>query len=146
MEVGAEHLAQLAQALHADLTIDIVTTGARSGRQRRVEIWFTNVDGRIIITGTVTGGRGEPVLPRDWLANLAATPEFLFCFKESIVAELPARATVVRDPRLRRVFMTAPETQWYREQGDTVEELIASAPLVEVQFLGDFTPLNQAAM
>jgi len=34
------------QALLRDRTIDIVTTGARTGLQRRTEIWFTNMAGR----------------------------------------------------------------------------------------------------
>ena len=124
------------------MTIDIVTTGARSGLPRRVEIWFTNVDGRIIITGTVRDGRNGPILPRDWLANLIANPDFTFCFKESVTADLPARATVVRDAEDRRRLMTAPATRWYREQGDTLDELVADAPIVDVEFLGEYSVLN----
>lgn len=36
---------------------------------------------------------------RDWLANLAAEPRFTFHLKHGIVADLPAVATVVNDPR-----------------------------------------------
>jgi len=134
---------ELQDALRTDMTIDIVTTGARSGRPRRIEIWFMNVDGQVIITGTVRDGRDGPLLPRDWLANMTATPEFLFCLKESVEAELPARARVVRDPEERRQLMTAPATRWYRDQGDTLEELLASAPIVAVEFLGDYAGLNR---
>ncbi len=135
-------IADLESALRTDMTIDIVTTGARSGLPRRVEIWFTNVDGRIIITGTVRDGRNGPILPRDWLANLIANPDFTFCFKESVTADLPARATVVRDAEDRRRLMTAPATRWYREQGDTLDELVADAPIVDVEFLGEYSVLN----
>jgi len=134
---------ELRAALRTDMTIDIVTTGARTGQARRIEIWFMNVDGQIIITGTVRDGRGGPRLPRDWLANMAATPEFVFCLKESVVAELPALARVVRDADERRRLMTAPATSWYREQGDTLEELLEDAPIVAVEFLGDYAALNR---
>ena len=40
------------KALETDQTIDIITTGAKSGLPRKIEIWFTNVGGRIIICGT----------------------------------------------------------------------------------------------
>ena len=130
-------------ALQTDATIDIITTGARTGRSRTTEIWFTNVEGRIIITGTIRNGRNGPLLPRDWLANLTANPEFFFCFKESIAMSAAALAHPVNDPADRRSLMTARATQWYRDQGDTLEELVADAPIVEVEFTGDFAGLNQ---
>jgi len=122
-------------ALQTDRTIDIITTGARTGLPRRTEIWFTNVGGRIIITGTpgASGGRG-PRMKRDWLANLKANPDFTFCLKESLQAEMPARAVEIVDPEDRRYLMSAPETRWYRDQGNTVEALVAGSPIVEVFF------------
>lgn len=71
---------------------------------------------------------------RDWLANLKAHPDFVFCLKESLHVELPARAVVITDPADRRALMSAPETQWYREQGNSVEELVRASPIVEVFF------------
>ena len=126
------------KALVNDRTIDIITTGAKTGLPRKLEIWFTNVGGRIIICGT-PGSRGEQGArtPRDWLANLKANPEFLFCLKESLQVELPARAVVIEDPTDRRQIMSAPETQWYRDQVDSVDELVAGSPIVEVFFLDD---------
>jgi PPOX class probable F420-dependent enzyme len=126
------------QALRTDRTIDIITTGAKSDLPRRIEIWFTNVGGRIIICGTpdAIGGKG-PRKPRDWLANLKAHPRFTFCLKESLQAELPARAVVIEDPQDRRRLMSAPETQWYRDQVDSIDDLVAGSPIVEV-FFGDF--------
>lgn len=123
------------KALQTDLTIDIVTTGAKSGLPRRTEIWFHNLAGRIIICGSPSGSgsRGKR-LRRDWLANLKAHPEFLFCLKESVKAELPARAVEVIDPEDRREIMSAPQTHWYRDQGISVEELVAGSPIVEVFF------------
>lgn len=123
------------KALQTDRTIDIVTTGAKSGLPRRTEIWFHNLNGRIIICGTPSGS-GDPGARarRDWLANLKAHPHFLFCLKKSIQAELPARAVEITDPEDRKAIMRAPETRWYRDQGHTVEELAAGGPIVEVFF------------
>jgi hypothetical protein len=127
--------AEIQRALREDRLIDILTTGAQSGLPRKTEIWFTNVGGRIIICGTpaAKGGSG-PRARRDWLANLKAYPEFVFCLKESLDAHLPARAAVITDPDDRRRLMTAPETQWYRDQVDSVEDLVESSPIVEVFF------------
>jgi len=126
------------RALRKDRLIDIITTGAKSGQPRKTEIWFTNVGGRIIICGTPDAeGKGGPRARRDWLANLRAHPEFLFCLKESLVVQLPARAVIIVDPEDRRRLMTAPETQWYREQVASVEELVEGSPIVEVFFVED---------
>ena len=86
-------------ALATDMTIDITTIGRRSGESRRIEIWFLNVDGVIYITGTPG--------PRDWFANLAADPSLIFHLKESVVADLPATATIV-DQRDERASFTHP--------------------------------------
>jgi hypothetical protein len=130
---------EIRNALNNDQTIDIITTGAKSGLPRRIEIWFTNVAGRIIICGTpdAEGGKG-PRMRRDWLANLKANPEFMFCLKESLTVELPARAVIIVDPDDRRQLMSAPETKWYRDQVDSIEDLVAGSPIVEV-FFDEFT-------
>jgi hypothetical protein len=122
-------------ALINDRTIDIITIGAKTGLTRRTEIWFTNVSGRIIICGTpgANGGNGQ-YSSRDWLANLRAHPEFTFCFKESISAKLPAKAVEIKDPEDRRYLMSALETKWYRDQVDSVEDLVKYSPIVEVFF------------
>jgi len=126
---------EIRYALNKDRTIDIITIGAKSGLPRKIEIWFTNVNGRIIICGTPAskGGKG-PRMPRDWLANLRANPEFVFCLKESLIAELPARAVEITDPEDRRYLMSAPATKWYRDQVDTVDDLVRDSPIVEVFF------------
>jgi hypothetical protein len=126
---------EIREALKTDRTIDIITIGAKSGLPRRVEIWFTNVNGRIIICGTpnATGDKGS-YTPRDWLANLKANPEFIFCLKESIQVELPARAVEIVDLEDRRYLMSAPETKWYRDQVDSLDDLVNASPIVEVFF------------
>ena len=126
---------EIGEALSKDRTIDIITIGAKSGLPRRIEIWFTNVNGRIIICGTpnAKGGKGR-YSPRDWLANLRAHPEFTFCLKESIKIELPADAAEIVDPEDRRYLMSAPETKWYRDQVDSIDDLANESPIVEVFF------------
>lgn len=126
---------EIRDALRKDRTIDIIIIGAKSGLPRRLEIWFTNVDGRIIICGTpnAKGGKGH-YSPRDWLANLRAYPEFTFCIKESLKIELPAKAVEIVDPQDRRYLMSAPETKWYRDQVDSIDDLVNKSPIVEVFF------------
>jgi hypothetical protein len=127
---------EVQRALREDRLVDIITTGAKSGLPRKTEIWFTNVGGRIIICGTPDAeGKGGPRARRDWLANLRAHPEFLFCLKESFMVQLPARAVIIVDPEDRRRLMTALEIQWYRDQAASVEDLIEGSPIVEVFFM-----------
>jgi hypothetical protein len=68
------------------------------------------------------------------LANLKVNPEFTFCLKESINAELPARAVEIVDEEDRRYLMSAPATKWYRDQVDSIDELVMNSPIVEVFF------------
>ncbi len=134
-----ETKAKIRDALWKDRTIDIITIGAKTGLPRRIEIWFTNVNGRIIICGTpnAKGGKGR-YSPRDWLANLRVHPDFSFCLKESLQIELPAKAVEIIDPEDRRYLMSAPETKWYRDQVDSIDDLVNGSPIVEV-FLSDLT-------
>lgn len=113
------------RALRIDTTIDITTTGRSSGRSRRIEIWFLNVDGRIFITGTPG--------PRDWYANLHTDNALTFHLKESVQADLPGRARVVHDRATRRLVFEHPAAAWYRSQ-TPLDELIATAPMVEISF------------
>ncbi len=118
---------QIKQALQGEkVMVDITTTGRKTGSPRRMEIWFHNIDGRIIITGTPG--------PRGWLANLIADPEFTLHLKGDVQADLPARARVITDPEERRAIMSAPQTTWYRDQVGGVEPLVEGSPIVEVLF------------
>ena len=126
---------KILKALENDRTIDIITTGAKTGLPRRVEIWFWNMDGRFIITGTPDAGKKRGTrTPRDWLANLKANPEFTFILKGSVDAELPAKALEITDPEDRKALMSDPETKWYRDQGNSVDDLVERSPIVEVFF------------
>ncbi|WP_116995862.1 nitroreductase/quinone reductase family protein [Desertimonas flava] len=115
-----------------DLTIDITTTGVRSRRPRRIEIWMLDVGGRYFITGTPG--------PRDWLANLMADPSLTVHLKRVAHTDLAATARPVTDRATRRDVLTHPSAQWYREQA-TLEHLLAEAPLVEVTLV-ELTPLD----
>jgi deazaflavin-dependent oxidoreductase (nitroreductase family) len=77
-------------------TIDITTTGRRSGKPRRIEICFYRFGDFIYLSG-IPGPR-----TRDWLANLTAEPHFIFLLQHGVVADLPAVATVITDPVERR--------------------------------------------
>ncbi|HRW04947.1 MAG TPA: nitroreductase/quinone reductase family protein [Caldilineaceae bacterium] len=118
--------AEIRQALAQDETIDITTVGRKSKRPQRIEIWFRRVDGRVYITGTPG--------PRDWYANLQANPLFTFHLKESIAADLPARARLIQDREERRRILAAPTMAWYHSQVSSVDDLVAGSPLVEVLF------------
>ena len=60
------------EALRRGHTIDITTRGRRSGQDRRIEIVFHNIGGRLYISGQPSRRR------RSWLANLDANPGFTF--------------------------------------------------------------------
>src|SRR3954452_23630504 len=106
-----------------DPTIDITTTGRRSGEPRRIEIWMLDVDGRFFITGTP--GR------RDWLANLIAEPRLVVHLKRHAQVDLVARATPVEDPATRQAVLGHLSARWYRGQ-QPIEVLLHTAPMVEV--------------
>jgi deazaflavin-dependent oxidoreductase (nitroreductase family) len=116
---------RIQQALEHGRTIDITTIGRKSGRPRRIEIWYHNVDGRIYITGTP--GR------RDWYANLLTNPEFTFHLKEGVTADLPARATPIEDENMRLLVFEKILKSLDRRRD--LERWLAGSPLVEVELL-----------
>ena len=114
------------QALATDRTIDITTTGRSSGLPRRIETWFYRVDGQIYLTGSP--GR------RDWYANLLANPDFTFHLKQSVWADLTARAAAITDPEERRTIF-----QRILSDLDGTQDLdawLAGSPLMSVSFNG----------
>ena len=85
------------RALSHGQTIDITTTGRRSGLPRRIEIVFHNFDGRIYISGLPSRRK------RAWLANLEADPHMTLHLKgRRVTADLPATARVISDQAERR--------------------------------------------
>ena len=115
-------------------TVDISTTGARTGRTRRIEIWFYRVDGEIYLTT-------QPVV-RSWYANLLANPEFTFHLKNGVRADLRATAEPVSDVEERRRIFAAivddlnqPLHRGYLSQPvEPVADWVAGSPLMHITF------------
>ena len=122
-----------ASATIEDRTIDITTTGRRSGKPRRIEIVFYRLGDDVYLSG-IPGPT-----TRDWLANLAARPEFTFHLKHCVVADLPATATVISDPAERRRVLAVFVEEFNRRNGPdspwpeaVLDEWAASSPLAKV--------------
>lgn len=111
------------RALSHGHTIDITTTGRRSGQPRRVEIVFHVFDGRIYISGMPRADR-----KRAWLLNLEADPRLTFHLKQLVRADLPATARVITDPAERREVLEKVARVWRRDP----EPMIRHSPLIEV--------------
>ena len=62
--MSADRDATLASLL-TERTVDIITTGRRSGRERVTEIWTTPIEGRIYIIGTPNAGREGTERPKE---------------------------------------------------------------------------------
>ncbi len=124
----------LEQAIHRVLrhghTIDITTTGRRSGEPRRIEMTFHSFDGRLYISGTP-----NPDHTRAWLHNLRANPSFTFHLKQLVQADLPATAREITEPVERREVIGRIARVWNRD----ADLLYAHSPLVEVTLPG-FAP------
>ena len=118
-----------------DRTIDITTTGRRSGQPRRIEIVFYRLGGEIYLSGI------PAPKPRDWLVNLEAHPQFTFHLKDRVIADLAAVATVIVDPAERRRVLAVFVEEFNRRQGrDTswpkaiLDEWVEHSPLAKVTF------------
>lgn len=81
--------------------IDITTLGRRTGRERRIEIFFYRALGNTYLCSGAGGGA------TGWHANLLAHPDFTFHLKHGVRVDLPARATSVTDPNERRAVLAA---------------------------------------
>jgi deazaflavin-dependent oxidoreductase (nitroreductase family) len=103
-------------------TIDLTTTGRRSGRPHRVEIWWFHFEGRFVVTGTPG--------PRDWLANVRADPRVVVHVEGR---DLDAFAEEIDDDAFRRRLFGTRAASWYRSQAG-LDRLVESAPMVELRF------------
>ena len=116
-------------ALERDKTVDITTTGRKSGRPRRIETWYYRSRGRYFLSGSPG--------TRDWQANLIANPRMEFHLKESITRTLDATATHIKDPDERRTIISGFDR--FREGAQTVygsdlDTWVESSPLIELVF------------
>jgi deazaflavin-dependent oxidoreductase (nitroreductase family) len=114
-------LDEILGALGRDRTVDITTTGAKSGQPRRIEIWTWSADGAVYLTGTP--GR------RDWYANLKAHPELVVHVKRGQQIDVPARARLIEDPAERRAVFSR-----LLSSRHDLEAWVADAPLAELDF------------
>ena len=121
---------EVRDALLQDQTIDITTIGRRSGSPRRLEIWFHNLDGHIYITG----------LPgkRDWYANLLERPDLIFHLKQSVQADIPARARLITGPAERERVLRQILDRIGRR--DANGNWLDRSPLIEVDLLDEERP------
>lgn len=103
-------------------TIDITTTGRRTGKPRRIEIVFHSFDGRLYISGTPQRAT------RSWLHNLRADPRMTFHLTRLLQIDLPATAREITDPDERRAVLAKVARVWRRD----VDEMVAWSPLIEV--------------
>lgn len=125
-------------------TVDIVTTGRRTGRSRVTEIWTTCLFGAVHICGTPNAGRSDvDRQPRDWLANLLAEPKMILRLKQGVEADLPATAEPVTDPEERRRILSQPSTEYYRD-AISLDAAVAASPIVRLTFVDDAAWLNEA--
>ena len=115
-------------ALANDRTFDITTTGRSSGLLRRIETWFYRVDDQVYLTG--------PPGRRDWYANLLANPDFIFHLKQSVGADLPARATPITNREERRAIFERILSDLGGSQN--FEAWLEGSPLMAVHFNGRY--------
>ena len=115
-------------------TVDISTTGAKTGLPRRIEIWFYRVDGTVYLSG-LPGRRG-------WFVNLKVHPEFTFHLKNEVKADLAAIGRAITDETQRRRVFTAIVDDLNQShnparisQPTSVADWLAGSPLVEVSFI-----------
>jgi deazaflavin-dependent oxidoreductase (nitroreductase family) len=129
----SQALAIDASSTMEDRTIDITTTGRRSGQPRRIEIVFYRFGDDIYLSGI------PAPTTRHWLANLSAHAQFTFHLKHDVVADLPATATVIVDPAERRRVLAVFVEEFNRRHGPdspwpkaVLDEWVEHSPLAKV--------------
>jgi deazaflavin-dependent oxidoreductase (nitroreductase family) len=118
--------AAIRRVLRHGHTIDITTTGRRTGLSRRIEIVFHSFDGHLYISGMPSRRT------RAWLQNLRANPRFTFHLKQLLQADLPATAREITDPVERREVLTKVARVWRQD----LEAMVRFSPLVEATIDG----------
>ena len=116
-------------ALDRGHTIDITTTGRHTGKPRRIEIVFHNLDGKIVISGMPRRGH-----TRAWIYNLEADPRITLHFKGPLAhADVDGTARIVTDPVERRQLLTGVARNWNRTD---IDLMVEASPLIEVTVPG----------
>ena len=109
------------RALDEQRTVEITTTGRRTGRPRRLETWRYRAAGRYWLTGSPG--------PRDWYANVLAHPSFTLHLN-SLALQVRGRAVLDPEERERVLGEIVPAVDW----AGSLEGWIAGSPLVEIEF------------
>ena len=114
---------RIQKGLEQDRTIDITTKGRKSGQDQRIEIWFHNLKGKYYITGTPG--------TRSWYANMLADSQMTFHLKQTVQADIPARARpITEDNERRRILLGVFE----KLDGDRdLDQWMSNSPLVELE-------------
>jgi deazaflavin-dependent oxidoreductase (nitroreductase family) len=125
------------RALHHSQTVDLTTTGRRTGLARRIEIYLHAQDDLLFISGMPRADR-----VRDWIRNIDADPHVVLHLKRNVVADLPATARVVTDTEERRPLIEAAARRWRRTD---VDAMLAFSPLIVLALEGDVSAKGPAA-
>lgn len=116
------------QTLSRGLTIDITTTGRRTGQARRIEIVTHVFDGHLYISGLPS------TRTRAWIRNLEADPNLTVHLKgPGAIADLPATARIITDAQERQQILDQVARVWRRSD---VAEMVRFSPLIEVTIAG----------
>jgi deazaflavin-dependent oxidoreductase (nitroreductase family) len=119
-------------ALDHSQTVDITTTGRRTGEPRRIEIALHNIRGRLVISGRPSHRT------RAWIYNLEADPRLTVHLKGARAhADLEGTARVVTDPEERRAYLVDIAQAWGRTD---LDRMVAQSPLIEVTIPGYGVP------
>lgn len=77
---------------------DITTIGRRSGKARRIEIYFHHFDGEYFLLG-------RPGRRRDWVANIEANPRFTLHLKRGVSEDIAVIGEPEPDKAVRRKIL-----------------------------------------
>jgi deazaflavin-dependent oxidoreductase (nitroreductase family) len=116
-------------ALHHSQVIDLTTTGRRTGRPRRIEIFLHDKDGLLFITGMPRADR-----TRDWIHNIVANPNVVVHLKKRVLVDLRATARVITDEDERLPLIEAAAKRWGRTD---VANMLRHSPLIVLSVDGD---------
>ena len=120
--------ARVHDALGHYQTIDLTTTGRRTGKDRRIEIALHNLGGRLLISGMPFAGR-----TRAWLLNIRADPGVTLHLRANPPIDVAGDAHEITDPEERRALLARIARTWGRTD---VEAMVAHSPLMEVTVPG----------
>jgi deazaflavin-dependent oxidoreductase (nitroreductase family) len=127
----------IADALANGGIADITTIGRKTGRPRRIEIYFHHFDGAFYLTG-------RPGFKRDWQANIEANPEFTLHLKRRVTADIPVSGEPEPDREERaRVLFRALTESWGSDPDKARADLhrwVDSSPFIRFRLVDQSRP------